>query len=188
MIRINLLAVERERAKRRVTLQPGQNVALFCSLILIGTALFVGWWYRTLSKESARLDADVAAARGQTENLRSVLQQVDQFERQRTQLQQRVALIEELRKGQSAPVRMLDVISRSVPDLLWLAELRQEGANLTVDGRAMSLAALSDFVANLEASGYFRKPVEILDSQVEPQPQGDLVRFSVRAQFSPPGT
>ena len=31
-------------------------------------------------------------------------------------------------------------------------------------GLRTSLTALSDLVANLEASGYFKKPVEIVDS------------------------
>ena len=41
-----------------------------------------------------------------------------------------------------------------------------------MDGRTTSLTALSDFVANLEASGWFKKPVEILDSQVDQTAQG----------------
>ena len=187
MIRINLLAVVRERAKRRAGFQLAQKVTVGCSLILIATALLIGWWWWSLRKDAARLDEEIAAAQRETARLRSVLQQVQQFETQRTQLQQRVALIEQLRKGQGGPVHMLDEISRSLPDRLWLTEVKQQGADLTIDGRAMSLTALSDFVGNLESSKYFKRPVEIVDSQVEPQPQGDLVKFSVKAQLVPPG-
>ena len=50
-----------------------------------------------------------------------------------------------------------------------------------------SLTALSDFVANLEATRWFKKPVEIIDSQVQTDAKaGDLVRFSVKAQFVDP--
>ena len=46
MIRINLLAVERERAKKKaVTFQTGQKLTIGCSLILILAVLFVGWRY-----------------------------------------------------------------------------------------------------------------------------------------------
>ena len=34
-----------------------------------------------------------------------------------------------------------------------------------IDGRCTALTALSDFVANLEATGYFKKSMEILSSQ-----------------------
>jgi type IV pilus assembly protein PilN len=119
---------------------------------------------------------------------------VSEFEKRRTQLQQRVALIEELRKGQSGPVHLLDELSRALPDRLWLTQMKQQDGEIRVDGRTTSLTALSDFVGNLESSGYFARPVEILDSQVESQGQqqaagaGDLVKFTVKAQFSMPGT
>jgi hypothetical protein len=40
-------------------------------------------------------------------------------------------------------------------------------------------------VSDLEASGYFRKSIEIVSSQTEiiPTPPGQLVKFSIKAQF-----
>jgi type IV pilus assembly protein PilN len=189
MIRINLLAAERERSKRRAKLQAGQKLTLACSLILVATGLGIGWWYWSLGKQSVRLDEEIAAAKVETQRLRSVIQQVQQFDQRKAQLQQRVALIEQLRQGQTGPVHMLDQISRSLPDGLWLTELKQQGAELTIDGRCTTLTALSDLVGNLSASGYFKNGVEILDSVVEPAtlPAGELIRFSVKAQFSMPG-
>lgn len=189
MIRINLLAVDRERAKRRASFQLGQKVTIGCSLILLATVVLIGWWYWSLRRDSVKLDEEIAAAQRETTRLRSVLEQVRQFEARRAQLQQRVALIEQLRKGQSGPVHMLDEISRSLPDRLWLTAMKQEGTDVTIDGRAISLTALSDLVGNLESSKYFKRPVEILDSQVESLgQQGDVVKFSVKATFAPPGT
>ena len=48
---------------------------------------------------------------------------------------------------------------------------------------------MSDFVANLEASGYFKKSVDIVSTKTEPlaQPPGELVSFTLRAQFQTPG-
>ena len=45
MIRINLLAVEREAKKKTATFQAGQKVTLACGLILILTAGVIGWRY-----------------------------------------------------------------------------------------------------------------------------------------------
>jgi type IV pilus assembly protein PilN len=123
-----------------------------------------------------------------------VLQQVAEFEKRRTMLQQRVALIEDLRKGQSGPVHLLDEVSRALPDRLWITQLKTQDGDVRIEGRTTSLTALSDFVGNLESSGYFARPVEILDSQVEPQREqggatpGDVVKFGVRAQFALPGS
>ncbi len=62
--------------------------------------------------------------------------QVQQFEQRKAQLQQRVVLIEQLRKGQTGPVHMLDQISRALPQMLWLTELKQAGGDVVIDGRA----------------------------------------------------
>lgn len=186
MIRINLLAVDRERAKRRAKFQIGQKVTVGCSLILVAAGLSVGWWYWSLRSASQDLDQRIVDARQETVRLQSLIQQAQQFEARRAQLQQRVALIEELRKGQTGPVHMLDEISRSLPDAMWLTELRQTGADVTIDGRCLSLTALSDFVGSLEASTYFEQPVEIVDSQIEPSTpsSAELIRFSVRAKYA----
>ena len=59
--------------------------------------------------------------------------------------------------------------------------------DFTLDGCTTSLTALSDFVANLEASTWFKKPVDIIDSQVDQNAAaGDLVRFTIKATFNNP--
>ena len=56
-----------------------------------------------------------------------------------------------------------------------------------MSGFAASLPSLSDFVANLEATKWFKRPVEILDSQVQSDPKaGDLVKFSIKGALNDP--
>jgi type IV pilus assembly protein PilN len=191
MIRINLLAGERERPKTKaaVPFDIGQKITLVCSLILVATALSIGWWWWSLNREQARIASDITEAQRETARLQSILQQVAAFNKQKQQLQQRVALIESLRKGQSGGVHMLDELSRALPDMLWLTQLKQDGGELTIEGRCTTLTALSDLVANLEHNHYFRKPVEIVDSQVDNAPaQGpELIKFALKATFAIPG-
>ena len=187
MIKINLLSVERERTKKKPAFQIGQKLTIACSLILVAAALGVGWWYWSLQRQSADLDQQIVDAERETVRLRGVIQQVEQFEQRRGQLQQRVTLIEQLRKGQSGPVHMLDQISRALPDTVWLMELRQAGAEVVLEGRCTNLNALSDFVSGLGSSGLFEQPVEIVDSQTLPAVAGspELIRFSIRARLKP---
>lgn len=187
MIRINLLAVERERTKTRVAIPAAQRATIGASLILVATVLGVAWWFWSLRQQSFRLDEDIARAEIQTQQLRSVLAQVQTFEARKAQLQQRVSLIEQLRSGQSAPVHVLDEISKSLPDRLWLTDLTQTGNDFSISGMTTSMTAVSDFIANLEATRYFKRPVEIIDSQVQTDVKaGDLVKFAVKAQFQDP--
>ncbi len=188
MIRINLLGVESKHTKRRVGLETTQKAAIACSVMLLATGSLICWWYWSLDQQAERLEQEIAAARQETQRLGAILEDVKRFQGRRAELEQRVALIEELRQGQSAPVRLLDEVSRSIPDRLWLTELRQEDTDVTLTGRATSLTALSDLVSNLETSGYFRRPVEIVDSQVEEEEGIEVVRFSVKGQFSVPSS
>ncbi len=187
MIKINLLAPDRPVAKKRPAIEPGQKLTAVCSLILLAGVVVIGWRYLNLSRQSERLDAEIANAQKETVRLHSVIAQVQQFEQRRAQLQQRVALIEQLRKDQTGPVHMLDQISRALPPMLWLTELKQTpNANeVLIEGKCLTLTGLSDFVANLETSGYFKKSVDIVSTQSEPMPAppGELVKFQVRAQF-----
>jgi type IV pilus assembly protein PilN len=191
MIRINLLAAEREKSKKKaVTLgTTGQKLTIGCSLILVLALLFVGWRYWTLTRDSNRIDAEIAAAQQETARLQSVIQQVQQFEQQKAQLQQRVVLIETLRKGQTGPVHMLDQISRALPQMLWLTELKQSGTDVVLDGKCTTLTGLSEFVSNLEASGYFKRSIDIVDTKTEAAvpPAGELIKFTIKATFQQPG-
>jgi type IV pilus assembly protein PilN len=104
-----------------------------------------------------------------------------------------VQLIEQLRSGQSVPVQLLDHVSRSLPDMLWLTEMNQENGAVTIQGRSTTLIALSDFVGNLGSTPLLSKPIEIVNSQVEAtsgaaQTKGpapiETIKFTVRAQLA----
>jgi type IV pilus assembly protein PilN len=189
VIKINLLAVDRDRVKKKSKLAGGgEKITIGCSLILVAAALFVGWWYWSLQNESKDVDQQIVDAQRETARLQSVILQVQDFEARRAQLQQRVTLIEELRKGQTGPVHLLDQVSRSLPDAMWLIELKQTGNDVVIDGRCVSLTALSDFVSALEMSNYFERPVEIVDSTVEAGAAStpELIRFTVKGRFKAP--
>ena len=191
MIRINLLAVERQAKKKKATFQAGQKIAVCCGLILVLTGCAAGWRFWALRRDSIELDEKIAAAQAETARLHSIIQQVQQFEQQKAQLQQRVVLIEQLRKSQKGPVPMLDQLSRSLPTMMWLTALKQDkdADTLVIDGKSTTQTGVSDFVNNLESSGYFKKSVEIVSTVAEPlpSPPGELIKFSIRAQFETPG-
>ena len=187
MIRINLLGVDRQKAKKGLAFDIGKQTTLACSLILVVAAVGIGYWYWSLSQTSARLDGEIAAAQQESQRLQTVLAEVTQFEQRREQVQQRVALIEELRRGQSIPVQVLDHVSRSLPDMMWLTSLDQQGTQLTLSGQSTTLIALSDFVGNLGNNNLLNKPIEIVNSQVEQAGGGlELIQFTVRAQVNVP--
>jgi Tfp pilus assembly protein PilN len=100
-------------------------------------------------------------------------------------------LIEQLRKEQIGPVHMLDQISIALPASLWLNEMKQTATpnEVLITGKSLSLTGLSDFVANLERSGYFQKSVEIVSSATDASAAtlGEVIKFEIKAVFKGPG-
>jgi type IV pilus assembly protein PilN len=198
VIRINLLGVERQKAKKALTAPSfdiGQRLTALCSLVLVAALLGIGWWYWSLTTETTELQAEIENSQREANRLKSLLNEVKQFEDRRAQLQQRVQLIEQLRSGQSVPVQLLDHVSRSLPEMLWLTDMAQTGNALTIEGQSTTLIALSDFVGNLGNSPLLQKPIEIVSSQVAtaagsgPQagPPVELINFEVKALVVTPG-
>jgi type IV pilus assembly protein PilN len=186
MIRINLLGVERKPARRAATFDIGKRVTLACSLTLVVAVGGIGFWYWALTRQAAQVELDIVAAKEQQARLTPIINEVAKFEERRVRLQQRVALIEQLRKGQSLPVQLLDHVSKSVPEMLWLTNMDQKGqAEVTVEGRATTMIAVSDFVANLGNGPFFKKPIDIIESKADRDQSGvDLVKFAVKAQLA----
>jgi type IV pilus assembly protein PilN len=194
MIRINLLTTERRGPKAAAAaagggFQAGQKMTVIGSLILILALLGAGWRFWALTQEQAEMARTLAAARREEQALASILKQVQEFEARGEQLKQRLALIDDLRKGQNAPVHIVDQISRSLPEMTWLTSMTQKGFDVTIDGRCMTLTSLSDFIGNLEATRYFKKPVEIMETAVVEGSGGDpdMIRFRIRGTFQMAG-
>jgi type IV pilus assembly protein PilN len=191
MIRINLLATER-RAVKAVSrgMEAGQKMMVLGSLILVLTLAALGWRYWALGQQAAQLEEDIAAAQREEARLQEILRQVSEFEARKTMLEARLALIDELRKGQNAPVHMIDQMSRALPDMTWLTNVAQAGYTLTIQGRCLTLTSLSDYIGNLEGSRYFIRPVEIVESAVVPgdgKTTPDLISFTIRGTFQMAG-
>jgi type IV pilus assembly protein PilN len=197
VIRVNLLS-ERKSVKKKIAFPIDQQISVVCAAILVAAALGVGWRYWSLGRDAARLTSDIAKAQKETASLKSIIAQVEAYEQQKTELQQRVELIEQLRKEQTGPVHMLDEVSRSLPPMLWLTQIKQtpNSNDVLIDGRSNTLTSISDFVVGLEASGYFQKSIEIVsttsDTSVSAEKAmaattGELIKFQIKAVFKTPG-
>ena len=188
MIRINLLRTAPAPARARLA-GPAAAVPLACAAVLLAGAVGIGWWYWSLTRAEQSVAAELATARQEAERLKGVIAEVAQFERRKEQLKQRVDLIEELRANQSVPVKLVDAVSRSLPEMLWLTHMKQSGADLVIEGRSTTLIALSDLVGNLGNSPVFERPVELVDSQAESAAAGaagtgELIRFTLKARIA----
>ena len=186
MIRVNLLETEsRPEAPPRVG--RGMRAALAAGLA-VAVAGAVLWPVLSVRAESARLEQRSRAVERELAGLAGASPQRDEAERRVAELAQRVALAEALEAARGASARTLEQLGRVLSEGVRLTELRQQGRDVVIEGRAAGMTGVSDLVAGLEASGYFLPPVEIVESRLEAQAGAEAVHFQLRMSFSPPSS
>lgn len=182
MIRINLLATERKTEKKKAAAAPGAlQLYLFLGLF-IGGALAVSaiaWWVKEAQIKD--LDAKIQVATQRQQALQVIKKQVEEFQEKERRLQAQKDLIDRLRVEQANGVHMLDEVSKALPDFVWLQNMDQAGAQVKFTGQSNSLAAVADFISNLQKTGWF--PRVELDSSTE---QNSVVSFQLTSTFENP--
>lgn len=189
MIRINLLATDRPTRKKRggaavggPPSAPGAMQAYLLMGIFLGGALLVCLGlYFYMSGQIRDLDNKIAQAEDRQRQLQEIKRQVDALELKRATFQRKVDLIERLKAEQSGPVHMLDEVSKSLPDFVWLTNLDQAQSNVRFGGQSNGLTSVADFISALERSGWF--PNVDLASSTE---TNNVVTFALTATFKNP--
>lgn len=189
MIRINLLGQARPKAtKQAVPLEA--TVQMVFLLVAIGLALAVlGISYIQDKKELDDTNNRITALRAEKASLEQIKAQVEQFERQKAVLQQRIDVIETLQKNRTGGQELLTMVANTVVrvDSLWLVELERKQDSLNIQGEAGSINAVANFITQLKRSGYFDK-VEITEAK-----EDDIVKGTATYNFkmtasTPPST
>ncbi len=189
MIRINLLAEGRRPAAVRKTRTAAlaernwTNIALVAG-ILLGVILIVGYWF-ILDRRREGVRQEVAAAQAEVERLKPILQEVEDFKKKQADLERKIEVITNLKNQQKGPVRVMDAVSRALPELLWLDEMQVKSNSIRLSGRAFNVNAISNFLENLDKVPEFMEPHLGTVNEA-----GDVYRFSIDVDYSltPPKT
>lgn len=182
MIRVNLLAGGPGAAQPKVWVPTEQRSSLMGLGMLLLTGVMVGGWWYYLSYQRAATEAGIGKAEGRIEQLKEAMKVLDAARTQKAELEERLAVIDRLRAAKHAPVRMLNLLNASLPDGLWLLEVKQSAAGVQIEGRAMSQTAVSDFAKSLQDSGFFKMPVEIVTTLMESVEETNVFRFVLKAE------
>ena len=184
MIKINLLA-EKKQAKAKQSASPsiqtegmgsGQNLLLI-GILVVGVIISGGWWW-SLSSKTDDLSIKLDEADRELERLAEVRRKRDEYTRQKELLERKIELITNLKRQQAAPVHILDQISRNLPEFLWLESMTSSANSISVNGKATTYNAVSNFYGNLNESGYFK---DVTLGRTFEVPEG--VSFSLTCRF-----
>ena len=188
MIRINLLGSPKPKSSKKSTTVSVPTIDtgnLFAPILKIAVVLLIagvfntGYWYR-LEREKKAIDAQMRQAEQKNRELADIKAKYVERQKQADAYKRRVDVIDELRKQQTGPVNLLAMIGDTVnsTEAVWLTSLQDQGANVAINGMALSNDAVANLISNLQKTGYFHN-IEIHESV-----QDDSVKDMQAFQFS----
>ena len=137
---------------------PGNlNNILIIGLLVVGAVISLGYWLyakRNLANTQATMDQRKLEA----QKLESAINAVNDFQKKKDSLQKRIDLINQLKQNQKGPVRIMDQVSRDLPDLVWLDSMNITNGHITLNGRGLNPNAIALFVANVKQDPFFEEP------------------------------
>lgn len=159
--RINLLpwreTLRKERKRQFASVAGG--VSLLMVVIVFYMHLHVGAMIEHQNSRNTVLETEIAKV---DENIKAIRE----LETKKTQLLNRMTVIQDLQTRRPLSVHLLDELVRTLPDGLVLTKVAQVGTDLTLEGMAQSNARISAFMRNLEASAWFSNPnLDVIQAQ-----------------------
>lgn len=148
MIRINLLPSGKKKA---VIIPPSLLYGAIAAVVFIIIAVVLIFY---LNGHIAGLQADISAKDKRLKQLQVTLKQVQNYERDNAEFRQKTEIIEQLKKNQIIPLRLLDEVSERLPKGVWLDKLSDKGGTVSIEGYAFSNTDLVGYVQNLKDSKY----------------------------------
>jgi len=167
MIRINLLPARRKKA---LALPPAIIYGIAALVVVIAAVIF-GTFY--LNKQVSAKQADIHTKEQKLKKLQAALEEIKNYERDNKDFREKNSIIEQLKKNQIVPLRLLDEVSEMLPKGVWLTALNDKGGIITIEGFAFTNSDLVTYVQNLKGSKYFTE-VMLVESR-----QTELAEFSI---------
>lgn len=189
MIRINLLGQERPKTSRGPTipLESSLRLILFVASLLVAFVVLYAMYHQQQT-ELAGVESHITSLQTEMVRLQQVKAEVEQYEQQKTVLQQRIDVIEQLQANRSGGQQLLQMVAVTVEhsNAIWLTSMTRAGNTLDISGEAASINALANFLTQMKRSGYFD------NVEMKQAAENDLVKgaqtfgFTMSAQISPP--
>jgi len=163
MIRINLISArEAEQATSRNT------EVIFVGLGLAALLSLLAWTYLGTQRELQITTANVEKLQSDVDGIRKQNQEVEQLEQQKAAIEKKLVVVRRLTSAErrSASVHILDDLSSSTPEYLWLTDFTEVKGAAKINGKAVDNQTIASFAHDLSQSKYFQK-VEIRETAQE---------------------
>ena len=181
MLEINLLPVREARRAADIR-QYGTHLALIVLLAVGG----VGLYHSRLNDQIERTDVRIRQMRNDIDQFKPQLDQVAAFKQRKSELEQKIDVIDGLDRARSGPVRMMSELSLGTPKRLWIKTLTTREGVIKLKGESLDNEIVAKFLKNLGDSPYFAQ-VDLDRTKLGKSKSGfKTVGFSMKAKLVDP--
>jgi type IV pilus assembly protein PilN len=115
------------------------------------------------------------------------IKQIKDLEKVRTRLLARIQVIKDLQKSRSRIVHFFDQTVATLPNGVYLTALKQDGGSTALDGIAQSNGRVSNYLRNLDHSGWFSDPSLVVISSRDKKEKGARgSKFTIKVKNTSP--
>ena len=162
MIRINLLQARKEKKKTGIR---KEYLVLVGSLFLLVVILGIVQW--KIDKEMEETAAQIFDAKKNILHHKNLIIDLNKAKESQKILQDKLNVINALRKEKGSSAMVLDELSVSKPEKVHLDSLKKEGAKLGIEGVALDDETVANFMTNLRKSKIFKNVDLVVTEQIE---------------------
>ena len=128
-------------------------------------------WYSSMSGKIEDKQKEIATARQQIEQYKKAIGEVEKYKGLEAALNRKLKIIDDLEKGRTGPVRVLDHLSQIIPKQVWLTDWSEKSGSVKIEGEALTNKHVAQFITAL------KKPAESLQSMEKPDPNKKVPHF-----------
>lgn len=177
MIKINLLLTRKE--KKKVGMRKEFIVLIVSMLLLFGFFILVQW---KIDNEKEQILAQISSTKKEIGHYKNLITEINKAKESQKIFQDKLNIINSLRKGKASPARVLDEISMSKPEKIQLESLKKEGSKFGIEGVALDDETVANFMTNLRKSKVFKNVDLVVSEQIE-QSKIKLKRFVLSCEI-----
>jgi len=182
MIRINLLKPETKEIREtpaegfpdfKTKKRHGVGNLIFL-LLIIALAGFYFYQKKAMDQERQLL----SQAQEEKSKLQYVSAKLTELQKQKESYDKKIALINLLKSQRDLAVRIMDELSRLLPEWVWLNDVTFGTKSVQIRGNALSNNLVADYISSLENSPYF-EGVNLISSTQRTQGNDQYLEFSL---------
>lgn len=150
MIKINLLGVKKRKKLDPIYFEIGAFLAV---LVVVGIVIFN--LHTSILSQISHYKDQITMLQTELNRLNKIKREIDAFEKKKQELQKKIDIVKNLKKGQKGYAPLFINIEKSLPDDVWLGNLNYNGTTITMNVTSLRSSSVNEFIMNLYKTKIF---------------------------------